>query len=69
MYSFYCSKCGASYSDPNKDLVHEAKNIHILVVGQGLTVQRPCIVNRTNRGTWARPDLVEFLNAQPKGKN
>ena len=64
MYGFYCPKCGASYSDKSKELVHEANNVHKLVHGFHPNITRPCILGRTSYGTRARPDLVEFLNAE-----
>ncbi len=69
MYGFYCPKCGASYSDSSKHLVHESNNVHKLIFGFYPNITRPCILGRTSYGTMTRPDLVEFLNAEhEKGK-
>lgn len=58
MYSFYCEKCGASFSSKDKEEVKRKRESHRpLFYGR-----RECILVWTEYGTLARPDLANYLN-------
>ena len=68
MYSFYCKNCGDFFSSGDKDKVKSYRENHKVKPMMSFYDAKVCPMQKTKRGTLARPSLAIMIDEEEKLK-